>query len=89
MQELRVTDPCDPMVVVRLKLTQGALGICDIYSDGQWWFRCHWLPFSGFDYEENPGTLAEELAVQFHKIASRRARHGDPNSKPAPLRQIG
>lgn len=83
MVELRVQDPCDPMVVVRLKLSQGALGICDIYSDGQWWFRCHWRPFSGFDYEEVPGPLAEELAIQFHKLASRRARHATAETSPA------
>ena len=72
MQELRVVDPCDPMVAVRLKLTQGALGICDIYSDGAWWFRTTWHPFAGFDYEDIPGTLAEELACAFHKLVSKR-----------------
>ncbi len=80
MQELRVVDPCDPMVAVRLKLTQGALGICDIYSDGVWWFRCHWTPFTGFDYEPIPGPLAEELACAFHKLASRRV-HREPTAK--------
>ena len=80
MQELRVVDPCDPMVAVRLKLTQGALGICDIYSDGQWWFRCQWHPFAGFDYEDIPGTLAEELACAFHKLASKRKPY-EPSTK--------
>lgn len=76
MNELRVTDPCDPMAVVRLKLTQGALGICDIYTDGVWWFRTHWYPFQGFTHEDIPGTLAEELACAFHNIASRRGSRG-------------
>lgn len=78
MNELRVTNPCDPGEVVRLKLSQGALGICDIYTNGVWWFRCMWNPFVGFDFEEIPGPLAEELACAFHKIASRRTYHEPP-----------
>ena len=85
MQELRVTDPTDPKAVVRLKLTQGALGIADIYVDGAWARRRTWTLFAGFSDEPvSAGPLSEELAVQFHKLVStRRTHHAASEAGPA------
>lgn len=89
MTELRVVLPSYPAYAIRLKLTQGALGICDLYLNGEWIHRCMWNALAGFspDFNEAWGDetghwpeFEEAMATAFHKLASRRRAY-EPTAK--------
>lgn len=76
MTEMRVIDPNDTKVVVRLKLTQGALGIADLYLSGAWIRRTTWSPLSGFADMPFHNGVCCALAVAFHDFVTKRNRRG-------------
>jgi hypothetical protein len=76
MGEMRVMDPVDNTIAVRMKLTQGALGICDLYVTGVWVRRTTWSPLAGFADMPFHNGLCCELAKQVHDLVTKRGRRG-------------
>ncbi len=81
MTELRVVLPSNPGYAIRVKLTQGALGISDLYLHGRWIHRFTWNPFVGFspDFNDSWGDesghwaeFEQAVAEAFHRVATRR-----------------
>ncbi len=76
MSELRCVDPNDPLLSVRLKLTQSALGIVDLYVDGYWLRRTTWSPVAGFADMPFHNGVCCELAMRFADMVNARNRRG-------------